>query len=277
MRWVVRLSILGGLALIARCVCTSVRVTNMTSEPVFINTLNGEKYGFSENSGQLVQPNKTFDYANYGEGFRVRNMRGETVLYSAGDYAEDKTHNIVSLEADPAAPLVGQPFSWGLGASNAWSATVCDTGSTRNIKEFGLWVDVRNGQDRPLLVEIFERFSDHDEPRENQGAFAPAGGEATVSELVVAEPWLRAFDQNGTLVYTTPLQLEESQTVTIRSGPLTVKEIPRQNIGRTGCGGFSSIVLLIAFVIAPIVLVIGGVFLLVWVITLTRRRGGKVY
>src|SRR5947209_6021871 len=84
-----------------------------------------------------------------------------------------------------------------------------------------------NEQDQPLMFEIFERFSDHADPPEFRGAFAPAKGEATVSELVVAKPWLRAFDQTGTLVYATPLQLKESQTVTIGSGPLAAGEIPQ--------------------------------------------------
>jgi hypothetical protein len=253
----------------------------MTSKPIFINTLNGERYGFSENSGQLIQPGETFDYANYGEGFRVRNMRGETIRYSSGDYGEDLNYNIVSLMADPSAPPLGQAFTWGLGANNAWSATVCENGHTRNIKEFGLWVAVRNEQDRPLMFEIFERFSDHDDPPKFRGAFAPAMGEATVSELVVAKPWLRAFDQTGTLVYATPLQLKESQTVTIRPGALAVGEIPQQNIARrTGlgsdCGGSSWIILPIALVMVAIVFFVGTPFLVV-VITIVRRRGGKFY
>jgi hypothetical protein len=254
----------------------------MTSEPVFVNTISEERYAILEDSGQLVQPGEAFEYANYGEGVRVRNMHGETVLYFPGNYSEDETHNIVSLEADPSAPPVAQPFSWGLGTSTGWSATVCDDGSTRNIKEFGLLVDVRNQQDRPLVVEIFERFSDTDEPPVISGAFVRARDEAAVAELVVAEPWLRAFDQTGALVYTAPLVLEETQTITIPADPGSVREIPRQDLGRTqgrgsDCGNLWNIVLPIALIIATIGLFGGGIFLLVWMITVVRRRNGKFY
>jgi hypothetical protein len=249
----------------------------MTAEPVFINTINSGRYGASENLGRLVQPGESFDYANYGEGFRVRNMRGETVLYSAGDLGEDLNYNISSLEADPSAPRVGQPFSWGLAPRNPWSATVCDDGHSRNIKEFGLRVDVRNYQGQPLVLEIFERFSDTDEPPDVWGVFVPSGGIATASDLIVTEPWLRAFDQTGALVYTARLTLTETQTVSIPAGPLTVGEIPRQNIGRqTGLGtdcGFPNVwIALLALNFA------GGASVgAIGLFILWRRRGGRYY
>lgn len=225
MRKLPHLAALAGLSLVAACTCISSEIENTTSEPIFVNEVSQSGGRTYEDFGQLLMPGESVSIPVYGEGdIRARDMRGNTVFYAPMPEDEDSNFNVTSLRPQANAEPPGSPYTGPFGHDSPWSLDTCRDGKEVTIPLFGLLATAKNDSTRALVLNVDEYPGEsiHDW---KHGVFAAPGQTVQIFENVTEEPYLRAFDQEGRLVYMERLAMTERPTAVIpRQLPL---EVPR--------------------------------------------------
>lgn len=235
MRKLPHLAVLASLSLFAACTCISTKIENRTGEPIFVNEVSQSGSRTYEDFGYLVMPGKSLSIPVYGEGYvRARDMRGNTVLYVPVPEGEDANFDVTSLEPVADAEPLGPPSAGRFGFDSPWSLETCRGGDKVTIPLFGLLATVKNESEKPLVLSIddYPGQAIHDW---KYGVFAAPGQTVQIFENVTGEPYLRAFDQEGNLVYMEPMRLTERPTAVIpRQLPV---EVPRPAPSDNDCLG----------------------------------------
>jgi hypothetical protein len=202
MRKLPHLTLLFVVSLFAACTCISAEIENKTDEPIFVSEVDHLRGRTYEDFGHLVMPGESASIPIYygGQYIRARDMRGNTVFYSPAPEKES-TFEVTSLQPIPNAMPLGSPNGIGpLGTDSRSSLKTCRDGEDVTIPLYGLLATVKNESAKALLVRVDihpgVRVSDWKE-----GVFAPPGQAVQIFANVAEEPYVRAYDQEGQLVY----------------------------------------------------------------------------
>lgn len=209
MRKLPHLGLLFTLSLFAACTCVSAKIENTTEQPIFVSEVDHIHGGIYEDFGFLVLPGKSVSIPIYGgQDVRARDMRGNTVFYSPAPADKDSAFEVASLEPVPNARPLGSPYVGSLGANSPWSLETCRNGEKVTIREYGLLATVRNESATPLIAAV-DQYPGQPVHDWKEGVLAPPGQVAQIYANVTEEPYVRAFDQQGRLVYVERLMRTE--------------------------------------------------------------------
>lgn len=211
------------LSLFASCTCISAKVENKTDQPIFVNEVGHLDGRIYEGYGELVMPGGNVSVPVYGElDIRARDMQGNTIFYATAASGEDSDFQVTSLEPDTDAPPLAAPYVGALGYDSPWSLLTCLDGEKVTIPEYGLFATVRNRSEKTLVLWV-DSYPGETIHNWKEGFLAPPNGSVQLFANVVLEPYLRAFDPEGRLVYVEQLMRTERPLVEI---PETLPEHP---------------------------------------------------
>jgi hypothetical protein len=248
----------------------SAYVANVTDSPLFAN-LSYEWKGIRyEQEGALVRPGDAVELRHTGErDLRVRDLTGQTVvLQNVG--TEDTQHAVTELEPLVDAPRLGIPGDSGPEGPSRAQRVTCVDGDRKELPLFHMTITVINESSRPLVVSFVEDYWE-DVETEPRGELVIPSGDAVLSRYIVQSGWVRAFDDDGRVVFTQELERREFPVVKIPAQlPPDPKPIPVFE-GSSDClifAGFAAV----AIGLGVAAMVIGAA--LYWQ-RLRRKRGAQ--